>query len=108
LGKAVSYSMKQWKGLWEFLNYGELELSTNVAENSMRGIALGRKDWIHIGCEKAGPKVAAIVSVLETCRRLGVPVREYLLAVLPGMADRRVGEMAELTPMAWLASKENA
>ena len=36
----------------------------------MRPVALGRRNWIHIGSEEAGPRVAAIVSVVETCRRL--------------------------------------
>ena len=44
----------------------------------MRGVALGRKNWIHIGSPQAGPKVAAILSVVETCRRLDIPVRQYL------------------------------
>src|SRR6266478_3807266 len=39
------------------------ELSTNLAENSMRPVALGRKNWLHIGRPQAGPKVAAILSV---------------------------------------------
>ena len=37
----------------------------------MRPVALGRKNWLHIGDEKAGPKIAAILSVLATCQRLG-------------------------------------
>jgi len=44
--------------------------------------------------------VAAILSVVESCRRMGIPVRQYLLSVLPGMGDRKVGEVAELTPTA--------
>ena len=50
-------------------------------------MALGRKNWIHIGSPQAGPKVAAILSVVESCRRLKLPVRDYLAAVLPGFAD---------------------
>ncbi len=46
-----------------------------------------RKNWIHIGSPKAGPKIAAILSVVESCRRLKLPVRDYLAAVLPGFAD---------------------
>ena len=42
----------------------------------MRGVALGRKNWIHIGSPQAGPKVAAILSVVETCRRLDIPARD--------------------------------
>ena len=64
----------------------------------MRGIALGRKNWIHVGSEKAGPKVAAIISALEFCRRLALPVRDYLTDVLPGMADVSIQKVAELTP----------
>ena len=54
----------------------------------MRGVALGRRNWIHVGSAQAGPKVAAILSVLESCRRLQLPVREYLASVLPGLANR--------------------
>jgi len=50
-------------------------------------VALGRKNWIHIGSQQAGPKIAAILSVVETCRRINIPVREYLAAVLPGLAE---------------------
>jgi transposase len=45
--------------------------------------------------------VAAILSVVESCRRLGIPVREYLAEVLPGLADRKASEVGALTPMAW-------
>jgi hypothetical protein len=47
-----------------------------------------RKNWMQIGSEKAGPKIAAILSVLETCKRLGVNGREYLLEVLPQLSYR--------------------
>ena len=69
----------------------------------MRGVALGRKNWIHIGSPQAGPKVAAILSVVESCRRLDIPVREYLGAVLPGLAEMNIQRLAELTPAAWAA-----
>ena len=66
----------------------------------MRPVALGRKNWIHIGSPQAGPKVAAILSVVESCRRLKVPVREYLAAVLPGLADVTIRRLPGLTPSA--------
>jgi hypothetical protein len=49
----------------------------------MRPVALGRKNWLHVGSAKSGPKIAAILSVVESCRRLRVPVKEYLLADTP-------------------------
>jgi transposase len=103
LGGAIGYTLGLWERLKRFLDYPELELSTNLAENSMRGVALGRKNWIHIGSSLAGPKVAAILSVVETCRRLDISVRKYLAAVLPGFADVSIRRLAELTPVAWAA-----
>ena len=103
LGKAANYTLSLWRKLTRFLEYPELELSNNLAENSMRPVALGRKNWIHVGSQQAGPKVAAILSIVESCRRLKIPIREYLAGVLPGLADRSVQRLAELTPAAWAA-----
>ena len=103
LGKAAAYALGQWPRLEIFLQYPEAELSNNLAENSMRGVALGRKNWIHIGSPVAGPRVAAILSVTESCRRLGIPIREYLGAILPGLADVRIQKLPDLTPAAWAA-----
>ena len=105
LGQAVAYTLNQWPKLRRIFDHGHVELSNNLAENSMRPIALGRKNWLHVGSAKSGPKVAAILSVVESCRRLGVPVKEYLLAVLPGMAQRTLPEVASLTPAQWSASR---
>jgi transposase len=98
LGKAISYTLTLWDKLNRFLEYPEIELSNNLAENSMRPVALGRKNWIHVGSKQAGPKVAAILSVLESCRRLKLPVREYLASVLPGLVQLPVQRVGQYTP----------
>ena len=103
LSKACQYALKLWKELTRFLEYPELELSTNLAENSMRPVALGRKNWLHIGSPQAGSKVAAILSVVESCRRLKVSVRDYLAAVLPGFGDLPIQSLPNLTPAVWAA-----
>jgi transposase len=103
LAKACNYTLTLWGRLTRFLEYPEVELSNNVAENSMRPVALGRKNWVHLGSKEAGPRVANILSVVETCRRLVLPVREYLGSVLPGLADFPVQRVGELTPAAWAA-----
>jgi transposase len=102
LAKACNYTLTLWEKLTRFLEYPELELSNNLAENSMRPVALGRRNWIHIGSAQAGPKIAAILSVVESCRRLKLPVRDYLAAVLPGLADLPIQRLPNLTPAAWL------
>ena len=101
LGKAARYTLALWPKLIRFLDYPELELSNNLAENSMRPLVVGRKNWIHLGSQQAGPKIAAILSIVETCRRLKIPLRDYLAAVLPGLAGRPLQHMKQITPAAW-------
>src|SRR5438045_7542701 len=105
LGKAIAYTLNQWPKLRRCFDHAEVELSNNLAENSMRPIALGRKNWLHVGSPQAGPKVAAILSVVESCRRLGVPVKDYLAAVLPGLNRRTLSQVANLTPTRWSAAR---
>jgi transposase len=105
LSKACNYTLTLWPKLTRFLEYPELELSNNLAENSMRPVALGRKNWVHIGSAQAGPKIAAILSVVESCRRLKLPVRDYLAAVLPGLADCPIQRLPELTPAAMVRQR---
>ena len=103
LEQACKYTEGLWPRLTRFLEHPELELSNNLAENSMRPVAIGRKNWIHLGSPQAGPKVAAILSVVETCRRMKIRVREYMAAVLPGLANASIQRLPELTPTAWAA-----
>ena len=71
----------------------------------MRPVAVGRRNWIHIGSAQAGPKIAASLSVVESCRRLKLPVRDYLAAVLPGLIDLPIQRLPELSPAAWAARR---
>jgi transposase len=103
LSKACQYALTLWRKLTRFLEYPELELSNNLAEHSMRSVALGRKNWLHIGSPQAGPKVAAILSVVESCRRLQLPVRDYFSTILPGLADLPIRCLPDLTPAVWVA-----
>jgi transposase len=52
---------------------------------------------------ETGPRIAAILSIVETCRHLQIPIRDYLAAILAGLDDVRVRRVAELTPTAWVA-----
>lgn len=102
-GQAANYTLSLWKRLTVFLDYPELELSNNLTENSMRPVAIGRRNWLHLGSKDAGPKIAAIFSIVESCRRLDVPIRKYLAEVLPGLANRSIQSLAPLLPDAYAA-----
>ena len=102
VGEGGGLQLNMWPKLVRCLEYEEVELSNNLAENSMRPVAVGRRNWIHIGSMQAGPKIAAILSVVESCRRLKIPVRDYLAAVRPGLADLPMPRIPERTPEAWV------
>jgi len=107
LGKACDYALGQWTRLVVFLDDGQVEIDNNWCENAMRGLAIGRKNWLHVGSEQAGPRIAAIMSIFETCRRLGVNIRDYLNDILPKLPEWPANRVAELSPMAWKAARQN-
>jgi len=106
LAKACDYTLNQWSRLEVFLQDGRLEADNNWCEGGLRPLVLGRKNWLHIGSEQAGPKVAAIASIVETCRRLDINLRQYLNDVLPKLGDWPINRVAELTPTAWQAAQQ--
>lgn len=108
MAKACDYALGQWEQIEKYLECGEVEIDNNWAENAIRPIALGRKNWLHIGSEEAGPNIGAILSIVETCRRLGINVRDYLMDVLPGLSERPISQIVQMTPMVWKARQTAA
>ncbi len=105
LAQACDYAIGQWSRLEEYLQDGQVEFDNNWCEGSIRGLAVGRKNWLHVGSPEAGPKIAAIASIVETCRRLDINLREYLRDVLPKLGEWPIHRVGELTPAAWQAAQ---
>lgn len=105
LSQACDYALGQWTRLEEYLRDGRIEIDNNWCEGAMRPWAVGRKNWLHIGSPEAGPKIAAIASIVETCRRLDIPLRDYLRDLLPNLGEWPSNRVAELTPTAWKAAQ---
>jgi transposase len=105
LAQACDYALGQWSRLEEYLSDGQLECDNNWCEGSIRPLALGRKNWLHVGSPEAGPKIAAITSIVETCRRLDINLRDYLLDILPKLGQWPINRVGELTPTAWKAAQ---
>jgi transposase len=103
--EAINYALNQWSTLEAFLEHGEVELSNNWVENAIRPSAVGKRNWLFIGALEAGERSAALYTMTETCRMLGINPYEYLkdvLTRLPGTAD---AEVKNLTPASWAKSK---
>lgn len=105
LAQACDYALKQWSRLEEYLRDGQVEIDNNWCEGAIRPLALGRKNWLHVGRPEAGPKMAAIASIVETCRRLDLSLRDYLKDVLPKLGEWSANRVGELTPTAWKAAR---
>lgn len=112
LAKACRYALNLRAQLRRSLENGVTEIDNNRCEQSIRPIALGRKNWLHIGAPGAAPAVAAIISVVESCKRMGINVRSYLSDVLPCLAAAHPDQVAvlaaTLTPARWLADRTPA
>lgn len=87
LGKAISYSLKLERGLQVFLNDGRVEFDSNAVENTIRPIALLRKNALFAGSEVGGRNWAVMASIIGTCRINGVEPYAYLTWVFEQMAN---------------------
>ena len=101
LGDAIAYTLKNFQALKRYVEIPEASPSNNSAERSLRGVVLGRRNWLFIGHPKAGPRAAVILSLIETCRRLGAEPYHYLKDVIAELATGSA-DACELTPRRWL------
>lgn len=105
MGKAFQYVNNHWDMLNKFVERGELEIDNNLIENSIRPSALGKRNWLFIGDPQAGDRAAIHYSILETCRRLGINPKEYLLDVFSRLPSMKNSEVAALTPSNWARAR---
>ncbi len=110
LGKASAYALGQWGKLIVYASDGDIEIDNNWCENAMRPIALGRKNWLHLGSQESGPVVAAIMSVIASARRAELNVRDYLSDTLARLTNPefKTSQLSELLPTAWSAAQAPA
>jgi transposase len=86
MGQAIAYALRHWQALTRFVNDGFLAIDNNVAERTLRHIALGRKNWLHAGSAKGGDTAAILFSVTSSCHRHGIDVFAYLREILQRLA----------------------
>jgi hypothetical protein len=101
IGKAIGYTRNQWAALNRFLDDGRLEIDNNIAEQEMKAIATGRKNWLFSGNDGGARNSAIIYTIVRTCRRHGVDPFEYLRDVLSRIASHPKDRLHELLPDRW-------
>jgi len=107
LAKAVTYARNQWEALRRYTEDGRLTIDNNVSERTLRHQAIGRKNWLFLGSEAAGPRAAVLYTILAGAKRHRIEpwcyVRDLLLRLHAD--DRRLDEML---PDRWAAAHPEA
>lgn len=107
-GKAINYNLNNWTELNNYLLDGDLRLDNNLAEQEMKRVAIGKKNWYFIGSDDAGKHSAVLLSLISTCKRHGVNAAEYLKDVLQILTENPNADLDPLLPHNWMKNRQTA
>ncbi|OKV25374.1 hypothetical protein AWP51_01690 [Escherichia coli] len=96
--KAFAYLLKQWDGLNVYCSNGWVEIDNNIAENALRGVAVGRKNWLFAGSDSGGEHAAVLYSLIGTCRLNNVEPEKWLRYVIEHIQDWPANRVRDLLP----------
>jgi transposase len=100
-GKGVHYCLNNWTELTNFMLDGDLRADNNLAEQEMKRIACGRKNWLFLGSDAGGETAEVLLSLISTCRRHNVNPSEYLKDILTTLAQNPDAPIDPLLPNNW-------
>ena len=98
IGEAIQYTLKLWKRLVRYTEDGRWELDNNLVENSIRGVAVGRKNYLFAGSHEGARRAAMIYSFLGTCKINDVEPFSWLRDILIRIPDQSIQRLEELLP----------
>ena len=98
IGKAIAYSLPRWEKLMLYTTDGKLEIDNNLVENSIRPIAIGRKNYLFAGSHEAAQNAAMFYSLLGTCKLKGIEPFEWLKNLFEVLPDWKANRLEELLP----------
>ena len=99
LAQAIGYAFRQWTALTRYTTDGRLEIDNNAAERALRGVAVGRKNWLFYMTENGGQTGVTLMSLLRTAMAAGVDPQAWLRDVLVRIDHER--DFEKLLPAAW-------
>lgn len=98
IGKAIAYSLERWERLSAYAGDGQLNIDNNPVENSIRPVALGRKNYLFAGSHEAAKRSGMLYSLLGTCKMHGIDPYTWLKDILGQIADHPVNKIQDLLP----------
>ena len=96
--KAIQYSLNRWPTLIYYCSDGRPEIDNLIAERVLRGVALGRRNYLFAGADSGGERAAAMYSLIGPARLNGLDPEAYLAYVLERIADHPINRIDELLP----------
>ena len=103
---AIDYQFNHWDAFKRFLDDGRICLSNNAAERSVRGIAVGRRNWTFCGSDTGGHRAAVMFTMIETAKLSDVDPKAWLADVLARIPDHPAQQLDALLPWNWKAARE--
>ncbi len=107
LRKAVDYALNQRQALYRYLEDGRLKPDNNTAENAIRPLALGRKNWLFAASERGARATALFLGLIQSCKACRVNPWEYLDDLLRRLMSHPVSRLRELLPDQWKPLPKN-
>jgi len=101
LGMAIAYTKARWAGLSAYAMHGQIEIDNNLVENSIRPLAIGRKNYLFAGSHQAAEMTAAMYSFMATCKKNGVNEFEWLKDVFQRIQSHKQKDLYQLLPNNW-------
>ena len=108
IGQAMGYMLSNWDALVRYCHDGDLEIDNNGAERSLRGVAVGRRNWTFLGSDNGGRTAAVLTSLIATCKRHHIDPFAYLRDVFQRISAHPASRLADLLPDQWLAARSTA
>jgi len=105
LGEAISYTLNRWLALLVYIDLPFVDISNNASERSIKPLVLSRRNWLFTGSEEGGHTAATMMSLMETCKRLGINPFEYMKDLLTRFPSAKTSEIDDFLPDRWLAAK---
>ena len=106
LGKAIAYALPRWDRLSAYVMHGQIEIDNNLAENSIRPLAVGRKNFLFAGSHQAAEMTAAMYSFMATCKKNDVDELEWLKDVFARIQSHKQKDLYQLLPNNWKKYKD--
>ena len=106
--KAIDYSLSNWTALSRFLGDGNVPIDNNAAENSVRPLAIGRRNWLFVGSQQAGERAGVVLSLIESAKLNGHDPWAYLKDVFERLPTLKNRDLAQLLPHNWRPSATDA